>query len=233
MKILLILSFLACVSICFPMCSDRKSCCSADFKHDLCVHKRQTTCRCTVDCNVQGDCCPDYKEFCLRSAPEPCIFGPWNSWSGCSTYRKCDVGYQTRNRDVVQTGNFLSATSCNRSSLIETRQCGDLKCYRYSITRVLDIPQYVRDHSPVSSTIFQYQKGNCKNFEGINSDICIMCDNQDKCGNKALKKGQLLQISHDKCVGHWQKVSESRFKPSCDSVSPYMKVYAFIEKSRW
>ncbi len=106
-------------------CSRNSSCCSAMFNHELChIADEKHPCHCDVACRLHGDCCDDYREFCLAGEPVPCKYDAWQEWGPCSTSEACDVGYQTRRRKIAATGNFRSKSPCQHSAMVETKRCG-------------------------------------------------------------------------------------------------------------
>lgn len=213
---------------CFAhFCADKKSCCSADFFSPLCVGDN---CSCEISCTAHGSCCNDFNEFCLRSSPEQCIYSNWNAWSSCSTTNDCDVGFKTRQREVLQTGNFNAQMPCEHSALKETMHCGNRRCYRYAMQQVSDVNQFARDNFKYSTTVFKYQNGNCHQFVPFETTICIMCTDESKCGDSVVKQGDTLEIFVPVCTGKWKKVSDAFYRRKCQYYLPFADVYAFDQK---
>ena len=72
---------------CLASCAKQKSCCPHEFEYSLCSSQTHPKCYCDRACFVRGDCCSDYKQYCLRSESEPCLYDQWTSWSSCSSSR--------------------------------------------------------------------------------------------------------------------------------------------------
>lgn len=225
LQLLIPLLFLPCMFA--HLCADKKSCCSADFTSPLCS---ANNCSCEIGCTVHGTCCKDYTDFCLRSPPEPCIYNEWSAWSSCSTSKECDVGFKTRRRDILQTGNFNAHVPCEYSALEETTQCGDIQCYRYQMERISDVNQFARDNFRYSTTVFKYQNGNCDQYIPFETRICIMCTDESRCGDDAVKNGDTLEIYSPTCVGKWKKQSDALYRQKCYHLLRFADVFAFVEK---
>lgn len=216
-------------SVTWTSCADRKSCCSSTFTNDMCRQDdEKTSCNCDVACRLRGDCCNDYQEFCLAGAPVDCRYKPWEQWTPCSTAKACDVGFQTRRRGVIYTGNFRSENGCAYSSMSETRRCGDLSCYTYTMNRVHDVSQYVRDHFRFTSAIYAYVGHTSDNCDIPKSTyICVMCSDDSKCGNSVVSEGEMLEIKNDSCHGTWVKRTSSALDVPCSSATFFAEPYAF------
>ncbi|XP_053378491.1 somatomedin-B and thrombospondin type-1 domain-containing protein-like [Mercenaria mercenaria] len=208
------------------LCAERKSCCRNDFPHELCVAKDEQHCHCDVACQRYGDCCEDYKQFCVQSPPEPCIYKQWEAWGPCSNNGICDIGYQLRSREVLQMGNFKSKTTCNMTDLVESRQCGDPSCYNYRMTKVFNTAQFQRDHFHFSTAKYRYVRGNCNQF-GLGSYVCVMCPDNSRCGQNVLKTGENVTVHLRKCTGTFLKLTESAYRTQCSTTTPSVQIYAF------
>ena len=213
------------------LCAEQKSCCSGTFEHDLCVKGDKHKCYCDSKCLLYGDCCKDYREFCLQGSPEPCIYSTWEPWSRCSSNAQCDVGHKTRKREILQTGNSKSNLPCKISDLSETRRCGDLTCHFYHMSRVPIVGEYRRKHFDFSAAFYQFEasdSGNCEEFKPHVTVACILCDNNEKCGEKVLKENDTLKIWHNTCLGVWRKATDSYYKNKHRCYTfPNRSTYAF------
>ena len=218
-KMKTIVLFAVLLPLCFASCAKKKSCCQAGFVHDLCATDSYPRCYCDNACLLHGDCCGDYKKYCLQSQPEPCIYTEWGSWGPCSTSHDCDVGFTTRYRDVKQFGNFKTSRKCRQSDLVERKACGDMNCFRYNMSLVYDIAAYFEDinHYYYSTALYQYVKGsgNCKSFTPRYTFACIMCPDDSKCGDYVLKKKDEIDIDYEQCTGTWVKRTKSHFRTQC------------------
>ena len=225
-SVLLVIVF---IPLCTCSCAKKRSCCPADFVHDLCYSHSSSTCYCDNACTLHGDCCDDYTKYCLQSRPEPCIYTEWEAWGACSASNTCDIGFKTRRRSVKQFGNFKSSIKCHKSELVETTKCGDLDCFKYNMSRIYDSSAYLENHYYYSAAMYQFKKGsgNCDIFQPEATYGCIMCPNDSKCGENVIKKGDEIDINIDNCKGKWAKRTKSYFRTQCISRSFDTKIYAF------
>lgn len=205
-------------------CAIKKSCCVADFTSPLCNNE---VCSCDISCRLQGTCCQDYSEFCWRSPPEPCVYSEWEPWSACSTSQDCDIGFQTRQRSVLQTGNFRSHLRCNNSALTESQACGDLDCYRHRIKEIYEANQFARDHFDYWTALYQYQSGQCDHVVPHQTTVCIMCTDESRCGEPVIKKGQFIKLYSNSCSGTWKKRSETFYRKPCHFLLRSADIFAF------
>lgn len=214
------------------LCADRKSCCRGTFEHDLCKSDDGTDCRCDSQCMMGGDCCSDYREFCLNGPAVPCMYTPWETWSACSTRSYCDIGYRTRKRSILQTGNENSPHQCNYSDLTETIKCGDLFCHKFHINKIENMIEYKNKQFHFTNAVYQFTKtrtGDCNEFEPMSTTVCILCSDEDRCGNKVIKQNDTIDISYNSCFGTWTKITESVYKRTCQYMLPYRRHFAFID----
>ena len=230
-KICILLVLCACFSPSLTaLCKDRKSCCSVNFQHDLCKYEGSETCYCDDQCLMRGDCCSDFRDFCLDGQPEPCIYSLWESWSSCSTVADCDVGFRTRQRHVLQTGTQKSIVRCEQSELQETEKCGDLHCHNFFIDRISNMEEYKSEHFDYTTAVYQFVRnkmGNCNDFESNDLNVCILCTDESRCGNKMIKEDEELDIWYKQCHGTWRKVTRSFYKKTCYNILPFVKHYSF------
>jgi hypothetical protein len=226
--LLLVVSFQQCLA----SCAERKSCCPATFSHELCdVVNGGQSCSCHITCRLHGTCCRDYREFCMAGNPVPCEYQPWQQWGSCSTSESCDIGFQTRRREIRQMGNFRSGQSCSYSRMREHRRCGDLACYSYSMATVHNLPQYARDHANFATAVYEFVERVSGNCDNVSRHIYIMCPDDGRCGNKVIGEDQLVDITSGSCVATWKKRTRSVFRRLC-TVLENIPCYAFGDQRK-
>jgi hypothetical protein len=213
---------------CLASCAKQKSCCPHEFEYSLCSSQTHPKCYCDRACFVRGDCCSDYKQYCLRSESEPCLYDQWTSWSSCSTSKSCDIGFKTRTRNVQQFGNFNSIDHCSLSALTESKICGDVHCVDIQMRRIRNRQQYAADNFHYSTALYEYNGGKCTKFEPKWSFACIMCADSSRCGNDVFAVGDTLDVYYqdDKCRGTWEKKTESLYRTQCFNQVD-VNIYAF------
>lgn len=216
-KVIVIFSFLNAFATA-QMCQTKKSCCQYTFDHALCTVNdtaTQSVCRCSDGCYYSSvGCCKDFNSFCQRGQPESCVYSNWGRWSECSTKKSCDIGYRSRSRYIVQTGNFKSSEQCKLSDLKEYEKCGNFDCYKYTM-RPIEYSKFREDNSRFETAIYKYISGNCDQFLKHETDICIMCSDYSKCSDLVIKKGNEVMIRLDKCTGKWLKLENSYNNRAC------------------
>ena len=225
----LILVFSFNVFVNCQLCKTKKSCCQYTFDHALCSvtdTETQSTCRCSDGCYYSsGGCCKDFNSYCQRGKPDPCLYSHWGRWSECSTKKACDIGYRSRTRYIIQTGNFKSSEQCNASDLKEHQKCGSLDCYEYKM-KPIQYSEYSENNTHFETAIFKYLSGNCDQFKENETNICIMCSDYSKCSDVVIEKGNELTIRLDNCTGKWVKLEHSSNEKTCPYWI-YPQSYAF------
>lgn len=212
------------------LCATKKSCCQGTFQNDLCEVKGDVTCYCDGKCMFLGDCCSDYRDFCLSGPPVPCSYSPWEQWSRCSTREVCDIGYRTRERRIIQTGNGKS-NRCRYSDLTETKLCGDTLCHNFHMKPITNMIKYKDDHFQFTNAVYQFvssKTGDCSQFEHRWNSICILCSDEGRCGNKVIKSNDTIDIWQDSCLGNWRKTTTSVSRRTCEYIMPYRKHFSFF-----
>ena len=212
-------------------CANKKSCCTGTLEHDLCkVDDHTSSCFCDSKCMIRGDCCSDYKTFCLQGKPEPCIYNLWSSWTTCSSQSKCSIGYKTRERTILQTGNERSNQPCNFADLIESSQCGDRSCHTFKMERVTDLSQYEHDHFHFTNAVYTFERNkqsDCDQFKPSITSICILCEDENTCGENIIKENDTIDILYGRCHGIWRKTTSSFYKRTCSYMLPYREHFSF------
>lgn len=214
-------------------CQDRKSCCSYWFNHELCKHE-SPDCSCKSSCRYLSNCCNDFRSFCMRGPPVPCIYTEWGSWGECTASNNtCDVGIQVRRRDVAQMGNYKTSFKCHKYALKDVRSCGNPDCYRYEINRRTNPRNIYSQRSYYNRALFLFNEGNgdCEEFTPHDTLICALCTDRNRCGQDAIPKGNIINIDYKSCSGKWTKYTNSNYRIKCSRSTPHIKTYIFTDKS--